>query len=505
MDKYKILDTSDHSIFSKPMELYEDLYEDKVADTRFNLYKCIDLEMKNQEIFCISDIHADVHRFWQFLYLNKMVLEEKMPDIKDIKWNPLMTNKALVICGDIIDGRRPPNENLHSSENNEILMHTLIYNLRLDAVQYNSYIFCTLGNHDFFAIHNGSRTIPHLYIQYIDGKSQKNYIERFVRSFHNLYETPNHPIKKVTSNDAVYFSRSFVLSRFYLIGFQFFLKINQTLFAHAGFHKSENVIALFENGQNSNHQVQPLFIHRKILEQLSSIEALTGFIEFNKRRNIVSTYANHYDNIFEMCIEQLHQTKFDKALIDKYASYFTDIEEDSVVNNFFLTRRLQKNCGEVDEILGTYGCKMLVLGHCPTCLGSIVFSDANVSDIDDCKNTRIVFSCNSKLLTVDIAFSSGFTPMKYFLECLCIQSVQTPDNGPTLFMKVIRHYLIRNETIEYNHRVYDKESQSWLEYRPAGNSNSNSSNSSNSNSNDEYVLPSRPSLMDIFAKQPKNI
>ena len=505
MDKYKILDTSDDSMFSKPMELYEDLYDDKVVDKRFNLYKCIDLEMKNHEILCISDIHADVYRFWQFLYLNKMVLEEKMPAIKDIKWNPLMTNKAFVICGDIIDGRRPPNENLHSCENNEILMHTLIYNLRLDAVQYNSFIFCTLGNHDFFAIHNGSRSNPHVYINYIDTKSKKNYIDRFISSFHNLYEIPEHSIQKVTSNDAIYFSRSFVLSRFYLIGFQFFLKINQTLFAHAGFHKSENIIALFENGQNSNLQIQPLFIHRKILEQLSSIQALTGFIEFNKRRNIVATYAKHYDNIFEMCIEQLHQTKFDKALIDKYASYFTDSEENSVVHNFFLTRRLQKNCGEVDEILETYGCKMLVLGHCPTCLGSLVFSDENVSGIDDCKNTRIVFSCNSKLLTVDIAFSSGFTPMKYFLECLCIQSVEIPDVGATLFMKVIRHYLTRNETIEYNHRVYDKDNQSWLEYRPAGNTNSNSNSNSNRNSNDEYVLSSRPSLSDIFAEQPKNI
>ena len=503
MDKYKILDTSDDSMFSKPMELYKDLYDDTVADKRFNLYKCIDLDMKNHEILCLSDIHADVHRFWQFLYLNQIVLEEEMPAIKDIKWNPLMTNKAVVICGDIIDGRRPPNENLHSSENNEILMHTLIYNLRLDAVQYNSYIFCTLGNHDFFAIHDGSGSPEHFYMHYMDSKSYKNYMERFVNIFHNLYEIKEHSIQKVVRNDAVYFSRTLILSRFYLIGFQFFLKINQTLFAHAGFHKSENIISLFENGQNSNHQIQPLLIHRKILERLSSFHELNGFIEFNERRknerhNIVSTYAKYYDNIFDLCIQQLHQTKFDKALIDKYAAYFTENnKEDSVVENIFLTRRLQKNCGEVDDILETYGCKMLVLGHCPTCMGSRIFSAENVIGIHDCENTRIVFSCTSKLLTVDIAFSSGFTPIKHFVECLSIQSVQIPGDGPTLFMKVIRHYLIRNETIEYNHRVYDKESQSWLEYRPAGNSNSNSDSS---NSNDEFVLTSRPSLHDIFAK-----
>ena len=493
MEKYIITDVNDESITNKPMELYEDLYNDKILDKRFELYKCIDLDMKRHEIFCISDIHADAYRFWQFLYLNKMVLEKNMPEMKDIKWNPMMTNKALVICGDIIDGRRPPNENLHSSENNEILIHTIIYNLRLDAIRYNSYLFGTLGNHDFFAIHNGSISSPHTYINYIDHKSQKNYIDRFIDAFGNMYENPEHIIQKVTSSDSIYFSRTFFLSRFYLIGFPFFLKINDTLFAHAGFHKTENIISLFENGQNSNIQIQPLYIHRKILEELSNINSLRSFIEFNQRRRTIPTYAKHYDNIFDLCIQHLHQTKFNSELIDKYASYFTNNEENSIVHNFFLTRRLQKNCSEVDEILQTYGCKMLVLGHCPTCLGSLVFADENVDGINnDCANSRIVFSCKSKLLTVDIAFSSGFTPIKKFLEYL---SIQTNPTGQ-LFMKVVRTYLTKNETIEYNHRVYDNQSNSWLEYRAVSDSNSNS--------NDDYVYTSKPSIMDIFAV-PKNI
>ena len=501
MEKYKIVNLDDSSIITVTDELYVDLYNDTVVDKRFNFYKCIDLDMKKHELLCISDIHSDTYRFWQFLYLNKLVLEDKIPDVKDIKWNPAMTNKILVICGDIIDGQRPPNENFHSSENNDILIHTIIYNLRLDALQYNSYVFCTLGNHDFCAIHNGSRIGEHAYINYIDSKSKKNYIDRFINIFSNLYRDPEHSIKKVTSNDAIYFGRAFILSHFYLIGFPFFLKINETLFAHAGFHKTENVISLFENGQNSNRQIQPLLIHRKILEKLSSIQELTGFIEFNERRKIVSTYAKHYDNIFEMCIEKLHKTAFVKALIDKYANYFIENDQNSLVDNFLFTRRLQKNCPEVDEILQTYGCKMLVVGHCPTCIGSSVFSDENVRGITDCDDAKIVFSCSSKLLTVDIAFSSGFTPMKEFLECLSITMSPTGQ----LFMKVIRHYLIRDETIEYNHRMYDNDSKSWLEYRAVGNSNSNSSNS---DSNDDYQVSSRPSVRDIFGlpfAKPKNI
>ena len=63
-------------------------------------------------------------------------------------------------------------------------------------------------------------------------------------------------------------------------------------------------------------------------------------------------------------------------------------------------------------------------------------------------------------------------------------------------MKVVRTYLTKNETIEYNHRVYDNQSNSWLEYRAVSDSNSNS--------NDDYVYTSKPSIMDIFAV-PKNI
>jgi hypothetical protein len=62
----------------------------------------------------------------------------------------------------------------------------------------------------------------------------------------------------ITDIDKIYLIRTWVLSRFYLIGFPFFLKINKTLFAHAGFHKASNIFSLFENGQNSNTHIQSI-------------------------------------------------------------------------------------------------------------------------------------------------------------------------------------------------------------------------------------------------------
>lgn len=528
MDKYKIIDMEDSLIYN-PLQLYADLYNDTLADKKFNMYKYIDMDLNQHQLYCISDIHADTYRFWQFLYLNKFVLVDKIPEVSKIKWNPEMRNKALVICGDIIDGRRHPNQNLHASLNNEVLMHTIIYNLRLDAIQYNSYIFCTLGNHDFFAFHNGNvNNVPHhMYIDYMDSKTRENYNYIFSQIFHNYLEDEKseNVVSKILPNDIAYFARTFMLSRFYLIGFPVCLKINTILFAHAGFHKSENIFSLFDGGENSNTTIQPLLIHRNILERMSDLDFLFAFFEFLDRKNIVPTYADYYDYVFDLLIGQLHRKVADTALVDKYAEYFKLSSNNSIIDDLLLTRKLQKNCKEVDEILQIYGCKMLVVGHCPTCLGPDIFNPKNTNGITDCNDARIVFSCNSKLLTVDIAFSSGFTPMKEFLECLLIEK----NLAGQFFVKVVRKILkpskfMRLMTIEDNHHVYSPQHKSWIKYNP-GNSSSN-----NSNSDDEYssrtvqakmlddlfrennepleededdLGPRRPSIMDIFAEVKK--
>ena len=454
MDTYKITDID--NFMDKPLELYNDLYNDKIKEPAFNLYKFIDIEMgKEYELFCISDIHADIHRFWTFLYLQNFVTSEHFTSLDDIVWNPQITHKALVICGDLIDGRRPPNENLNSTANNEIVLHIIIYNLRIEAIKHKCYIFCTLGNHDFYAFHKGNPKWNFAYIEYIDSNSKQNYINQLEDMFSN--------IENIEYNDKLYLSRTHLLSRFYLIGFPFFLKINTTLFAHAGFHKSENIIALFDNGENSNKQIQPLLIHRKMLEYMSDSYNIVSFIEFNKRdKKRLTNYSSYYENLFQLSVLFLHKdydkkNMSNKELIEKYSNYFTNSSEDSMIFNLFLTRELQKNCAKVDEILETYKCHMLVLGHCPTCLGTTIFNSENVNGITDCTNARIVYSCDSKLITVDIASSSGFTPVKEFLECLSI----TIDKYNIERMKTVQHNLRTGVTKEYNNLAYDKAYGKW--------------------------------------------
>jgi hypothetical protein len=467
MDRYKITDKA--SILEKPLKLYKDLYNDSIPDKSFNLYKYIDIQLNsNYEILCISDIHADVHRFWTFLYRQQLVTEEFFTSLEDIVWNPQITHKALVICGDLIDGNRDGNDNqynctINGITNNEICLHIIIYNLRLEAIKHNCYIFSTLGNHDFFAFHSG--LFP--YISYVDTTAKENYIDIFENNqLYLMYPS-------ITDIDKIYLIRTWILSRFYLIGFPFFLKINKTLFAHAGFHKASNIISLFENGQNSNTHVQPIFVHRKLLEMM------TNFPE------IYQNLKSYYQNLIDTNTAVLNETYDPELVLDSMDLFINYSESNTSISyNLFLTRTLQKDCTEVDDILTLYGCNMLAVGHCPTCLGLDIFNAENVNGITDCANARIVYSCNSKLITVDIASSSAFTPNKQFLECLSITKSITDEYT----MKTIQHHLITGKSIVYNIFSYDNSSKTWNKipianvsvptpYNNNSNSNSNSNNS----------------------------
>jgi hypothetical protein len=453
MEAYKI-DSIDDLVI-KPMLLYRDINNDTIPDKRFHIYRNIDIESSN-EIFCISDIHADVHRFWTFLYRQGFVRTPVYRGVEDIVWNPEMKNKTIVVCGDLIDGRRNGRDNSPSFENNEIRLHWIIYNLRLDALQHGSYIFCTLGNHDFYAFHGTKTGVPYFYSDYIDTSSKENYISIFNTVF---------PSAKTHDIDKLYLIRTHILSRFYLIGFPFFFKINLTLFAHAGFHPSREVLTAFEAGTNSNTRIQPLLIHRMILESLADVDKINNFIDRSLR---IPTYINRYNDIFTQLIADL-KDEFDPDVVDRYTIYFTNMNDGTPASSFFLTRELQKNCAKVDAILEEYGCRMIVLGHCPTCLGAteeeagVVKPDNpffNNADIDgilpDCSNARIVYSCNSKLITVDIASSSGFSPKKDFLECLWIQKTER-----FYLARTIRYCLSVSDKCDrddinvlYNHKIY---------------------------------------------------
>jgi predicted MPP superfamily phosphohydrolase len=163
-------------------ELYHEIYsEDLHTGHPMELYRYIDLQMdKRYEIFTISDLHADVRRFLTVLkkagFINSDV--NMANPIKNVRWNPEMQDKIIVICGDIIDGKRD-DDNDYLTNCDELLIHMLIFNLRILARAHNSYVFCTMGNHDFFAFHTTHRYGLELaYSDYIDSRSADFYLDK---------------------------------------------------------------------------------------------------------------------------------------------------------------------------------------------------------------------------------------------------------------------------------------------------------------------------------------
>ena len=465
-DLERYLLTPEHitSQFDKMDALYKAIYTDnKDSSHPLDLYRYIDLEMNPKyEIFALSDLHADVRRFLQVLveagFINPDIDMED--PISNLKWNPEKTNKIIVICGDLIDGRRG-GDNKDLSYCDELIIHMVIYNLRILARRYNSYVFCTLGNHDFFAFHASSLLKTETaYAAYIDGESLTFYSDEFMHLINNNLsdkDVLDYTIINTDYIDTIYFSRAHILSRFYLIGHQPFLRINKILFAHAGFHLKTDVFSLFEeNGMNSG-SIQPHSLHRMFLEYVSKPRSIMGYLTKTSINQYMISYSDFYKQFIVITLRLLEDKKLPMTskltisqLEEPYMSLATN-QKLSMFYDLFLTRVLQKNCGQVEEILLKYGCNSLIVGHCPTCFGGEgIFDPRNTVGITSCDNARIVYSCDSKLVTVDIAMSSAFSPHRKFLELLHIYNI-----GDDQHIETVRYELFSDKVNIYNKKRHD--------------------------------------------------
>lgn len=131
-----------------------------------------------QNYYVFSDIHADLLVFFVTLLQNNIIgiydlnTERKLDsktfalqiaqnyDNYDLCDNILtkynikleMHNSCLIILGDIIDGKRL-NLNVQNKYGlNEIFIHMILYNLRIDGYRQNSLIKIVVGNHDFIPL-----------------------------------------------------------------------------------------------------------------------------------------------------------------------------------------------------------------------------------------------------------------------------------------------------------------------------------------------------------------
>ena len=120
---------------------------------------------KFDRIYVNSDIHSDYRNFINFLknlnliaipYGLNIYTDPANPATRNDIYDPrfiietkwLATNTLYIITGDLVDGRRGSFAVDDPRGSFDILLHMFIYNLRLKALEMNSDILFTIGNHD---------------------------------------------------------------------------------------------------------------------------------------------------------------------------------------------------------------------------------------------------------------------------------------------------------------------------------------------------------------------
>ena len=156
----------------------------------------IDMQ-KYEQIYVTSDIHADVRKFLQLLIKEKIISIDNNFDpyntelgtdfIDTIKF--VKPKTLLIILGDLIDGKRNGNSVDDKVGNFEILLHVILFNMRISAKSMNSDVLFTLGNHDLENIYGRAKLMTyyaHSINYFGDYSNYKKNIATALRPFYEL-------------------------------------------------------------------------------------------------------------------------------------------------------------------------------------------------------------------------------------------------------------------------------------------------------------------------------
>ena len=303
---------------------------------RLNHQEAVNVDLnKYQNIYAISDLHADYSTFYKRLIDFKIITSpdnlnpDQVKDIYEISkltdFTWLEKNTLLVICGDIIDGKRTffdENENKQIFEVTdpkgifELYLHIFLKNLKAKALQSESDVICVLGNHDLM-----------LFSQY------DAYVHETAKVFFTNSE-----------------KRRTILGPFYLNNFYFAYNLkanntNQTLvFAHASLHNEK-------------------------WEYLPDDVTLTNHTSF-------------FTNLQDMFVNKKTPTNFQDMFVNKKTP--TNFQELLNEEDYFVWNRAYKKLRQNDE-----KCKhfvdntTVIVGHC-TCDNQQYFFDRPCQKNDSC-------------------------------------------------------------------------------------------------------------------------
>lgn len=101
-----------------------------------------------------SDVHADLRKMVQLMVNARLVrIADETGDIYSDVWNIewIAGDTLLVILGDLVDGKRRKDVT-DPRGSYELLIHILIFNLRISARAVDGDVLFTIGNHDLFSV-----------------------------------------------------------------------------------------------------------------------------------------------------------------------------------------------------------------------------------------------------------------------------------------------------------------------------------------------------------------
>jgi hypothetical protein len=338
-------------------------------------------------VYSTSDIHSDVYTFIKILNRlgllkqTESLVKQKQNDLISIQeiflieWNATVRNTLLVIVGDLVDGAKSSSKRLDGDA--EILLHILIYNLRISARKYNSEIRFTIGNHDFHTVIQ-KKEISFPQNETIYGPSTINddltlspyvtnleffYDENVAKPVKDFFNVPGETYVYKTNKE----NRRNCLILFYECSPYIFLEIEkEVIFIHASLH--------------SKAYDKPVDLTQTLNEIQVRIDDSEDFGE------LLGT--NDYSQFLGIVSDK--QKKFGSPLWSRVYAYSTE----------------QETCPLIEK--SPYN--LIVVGHCPTDIeeqGSLLQKLLNERNADKCRTRGgcVLLGCENKIAFVDISMS----------------------------------------------------------------------------------------------------
>ncbi len=354
-------------MFSLDVNYFKQYIEPKLLNRKSTLQINHNINTDNyNDIYFTSDLHADYRKLVQMLVNAKLIsiptdiniYSDQIYDpriISESQW--IKSNSLFIVIGDLIDGHRSVDvDDRYGSF--ELLLHLLLYNLKIKAQQINSDVLFTIGNHDLHSV-----------LAYVNEPSVGNYLGDYVHNTSKKYFI-NHQ------------TRVAILKLFYDLSPYLFLNLNnnEIICVHGGLHNPRDTEEI----------------------NMDAVISIQNNININGLSQLSHTYF--INNSLKQISSKDNVGRISNGIL--WTRFYASSNDRNLV------------CSTIKKT----NYKFIVVGHCPTSnfrpLEDIMNNDAKYNNCDRLNQTNgkgcvIIDSCKDEnnipvLAFVDSALSSAF-------------------------------------------------------------------------------------------------